>query len=285
MTRSKLPKGKGWFIWVLSQTLNGDPFALAAEAKDAGLGHVLLHIHDGYLSEEKVPGGRNLTPYIYALRSVGIECWGWGATYATTWSQGADRVIEAFDKHPELEGYVLDGEGPMKNRPNEAMAIMKKLRYYLPDVPIGLSSYRFPKYHPEFPWREFREQCDFDMPQVYWEQSTSVDAGKLQLIASYNQFAQLSPKLPYLPTAPAYKVGGWEPTIWQIKGMFEQAKEMGMNGVNFWVLYQAMRDLPKLYDFIKTYKFDVQPDPPVVIPEYTLEEKVDKLWQSHPELH
>jgi hypothetical protein len=285
MSRDRLPKGKGWFIWVLSSTMGGNPLALAQAAKEAGVGHLIFHIHDGYLGETKVPGGMDLTPFIAAAEAVGIECWGWGAVYKSTWSQGCDRVIEAKKKHPTLVGYILDAEAPIKGAPNEAMAIMNKLRYFLPDMPIGLSSYRFPLFHPELPWKEFRSKCDFDMPQVYWEQSTSDTAGSSQLVSSFNYFKAMLPQLPFVATAPAYKVGTWQATIAQIRNFFIAAiHQLGLNGVNFWVWYQTQRDLKALYDFIQTYQWpgSVIPEPE---PEPTLEEKVEKLWFIHPELH
>jgi hypothetical protein len=283
--RDRLPKGKGCFILVQAQTYGGDPHALVEAAKEANIGHLFFHIHDGYLSETKVPGGMDLTPHIKAAHAAGIECWGWGAVYKTTWSQGADRVIEAFAKHPELIGYGLDAEAPIKGSPNEAMALMKKLRYYLPDIPIGLSSYRFPSYHPTLPWNEFRSQCDFDMPQVYWEQTLAIYGGASQLENSYKEFKNFSIKRPYIPTGPAYKVGSWSPSMAQLKAFFEKAKELNLPGVNFWVLYQSMRDLPNLYTYIQNYAYSDDNTTPTLPLEYSLEEKVAKLWEIHPEIH
>jgi hypothetical protein len=281
MSRTRLPKGKGWFIWVITQTMGGNPAAIAAAAKAAGVGHVFWHIHDGYLPETRVPGGADLTPFIAAMKAVGIESWGWGAVYRSTWSQGADRAIEAMRKHPDLVGYILDAEAPIKNAHAEATALMKKLRYYLPSMPIGLSSYRFPKYHPELPWTEFRSQCDFDIPQVYWEQNNSDTAGSQQLQASYNEFQNMVPKLPFVPTGAAYKAGGWQPTSKQVKGFLDQARKMNLPGANCWVWYHTQLYLPDVYNTIMNYQWDVTPEQP----DLTLEEKVNWLWDHHPELH
>lgn len=281
MSRTRLPKGKGWFIWVITQTMGGNPAAIAAAAKAAGIGHVFWHIHDGYLSETRVPGGADLTPFIAAMKAVGIESWGWGAVYRTTWSQGCDRVIEAMRKHPDLVGYILDAEAPIKGSPAEARAIMDKLRYFLPNMPIGLSSYRFPRYHPDLPWAEFRSKCDFDIPQVYWEQNTADSAGANQLQASYDEFKNMTPKLPFVATGSAYKAGGWQPTPKQVQGFLEQGKKMGLSGVDFWVWYHTQLYLPEVYNTIMNFKWDVTPEQP----EPDLEGKVDKLWAAHPELH
>ena len=284
MSRKDLPKGKGWFIWVLKETLNGNPEALAKAAKAAGVGHLIFHIHNGYLNEKQCTGGMDLTQHIKEANDEGIECWGWGAVYRSTWSQGADRVIEARRKYPTLKGYILDAEAQIKGSPGEAAALMKKLRLYEPDMPIGLSSYRYPNLHPDLPWKEFRNQCDFDLPQVYWEQCFGDNCGSAQLQGSYNEFQKLLPKLPYCATGPAYKIGGWAVTEKQVQGFFLKAKELGIPAVNFWVWYQAQLNLRSVFDNIQLTLFGeiYIPPPP---PPLTTEEKVNKLWEHHKELH
>lgn len=283
MARNRLPKGKGWYIWVLKSTMNGDPEALAKAAKNAGIGHLVFHIHDGYLGETKVNGGMDLTAHIREANDEGIECWGWGAVYKSTWSQGCDRVIEAFRKYPTLAGYLLDAEAPIKGAYQEATLIMNKLRKALPETPIGLSSYRYPKYHMDLPWKEFRSQVDFDIPQVYWEQAFSDDAGASQLNLSFQEFKAMTPKLPYLATAPAYKGGSWAVTPIQIQKFFSMAKALGIPAVNFWVWWQAQLYLPEVYNGIQGTVFGDG----VIIPptELTLEQKVDRMWEAHAELH
>ena len=251
MNRNRLPKGKGWFIWQVKETMKGDPIAIAKFAKDNGFGHLLLHVHNGWQSETQVDGGADLTPYIKAANDLGIECWGWGAVYASNWSTCADMVIYAFKKHPDLVGHVVDAEAGMKNAPSAAESMMKKIRKELPNLPIGLSSYRFPESHPELPWKQYRAYCDFDMPQVYWEQDFRPEAGDLQLQSSFNQFQKMTPVLPYFPTGPAYKVGKWVTSPEQVKRFILKSKALGFEGCNFWVWYQTERDLPEVFEVIR----------------------------------
>ena len=271
MSRNRLPKGKGWFLWQIMETKNGDPQAIARFARDNGFGHILLHVHNGWQDEIQVSGGADLTPFIQALDELGIECWGWGAVYASNWSTCADMIIKAVDKHPKLTGHVVDAEAGMKNAPSAAKAMMKKVRAAKPDLAIGLSSYRFPEMHPELPWVEFRAYCDFDMPQVYWERDFRPEAGELQLQSSYNQFLAMTPRLPYVPTGPAYKLDDWKTTPEQVRRFILKAKELGFAGCNFWVWYQTERDLPELFEFIKNdqvFKSDYGPIiPPPEEPE------------------
>lgn len=267
MSRNRLPKGKGWFIWQIMETMNGDPQAIARFAKDNGFGHILLHVHNGWQDETRVDGGAELEPFIRAADELGIECWGWGAVYASNWSTCADMIIKALDKHPKLVGHVVDAEAGMKYSPVEAESMMKKVRTAFPDLPIGLSSYRFPESHPELPWKQFRAYCDFDMPQVYWEQDFRDEAGELQLQSSYYQFQNLTPTLPYLPTGPAYKVGEWKTTAEQVRRFFLKAKAMGFHGCNFWVWFQTQRDLPEVFELIRVNQvFTENEDPDIPEP-------------------
>jgi hypothetical protein len=288
--RKRLPKGNGWFIWVISETMDGDPVEIAKFAKDNGFGHLLFHIHNGYQNELQVLGGADLTPFIQEANKLGIECWAWGAVYGLSWSAGADNVISAFRKYPELVGYIIDAEAGFKGYYAEAVNLMRKLRANLPNIPMGLSSYRYPTLHQTLPWKEFREQCDFDMPQVYWEQDFRDNAGSEQLSNSYADFQRMTPKLPYIPTGTAYKVGSWSSTAKQVEGFINRAKELKCYGINFWVWYQSQKYLPATFETIRKDKvFSVgeiitpDPEPPtneVVSPELKVLRNVN--YRSQP---
>src|SRR4030065_446521 len=90
-----------------------------------------------------------------------------------------------------------------------ASSYMNHLRAALPSLPIGLCSYRWPSYHRELPWREFREYCNFDAPQVYW-------VGKhdpiSQLNQSYAEFQAMIPWLPFVTVGSADIDRVWTPT-------------------------------------------------------------------------
>ena len=58
---SKLPTGKGAYIWCVLDTEGGDPGKIAAEAKRMGFGHVLWHVVDGWANDAKCdPWSQNL---------------------------------------------------------------------------------------------------------------------------------------------------------------------------------------------------------------------------------
>ncbi len=270
-----LPKGKGWFIWRIDLTEGGDPEMIARVMHDGGFNHVILHIHDGYLPENAPSlGGRILDPFVDELKRAGIRCWGWGAVYATTWAAGADIAIRRCQEL-ELDGYIVDAEAAMKSAPGQAEQLMARLRHGLgEEYPIGLSSYRYPRYHPTLPWVPLRSRMTFDMPQVYWQ---SAHNPAEQLRSSYAEFSRMYPNLPYLATGAAYKTGGWRPTRDDVIRFLDCAKnELNLPGANFWVWHQCRRDLPDVWDAIYNYRWDVTPPPP----EPTIEEKIAILWRE-----
>ena len=79
---------------------------------------------------------------------------------------------------------------------------MDALRSSLPELPMALSSYRFPGYHPQLPWREFLEHYDYNMPQVYWMKAHNPAD---QLERSVNELTAKKPSLPVIPTGAAFR--------------------------------------------------------------------------------
>ena len=140
----------------------------------------------------------------------------------------------------------------------EAKAFMTSLRVLEPALSIGLSSYRFPSLHSELPWSAFRAKCDFDMPQVYFEQSHNPQA---QLSQSFQEFAKLTPALPYVPTFPMYKNGGWAPTLADITNFLNETVTLGLAAVNCWDWFQGKRDLPDQWQLYGKCSLDATPEP------------------------
>ncbi len=164
-------KGKGYWIWKIPNCENGDPNAIAGVAEAAGLTHLLIKIADGTNSYNIDSTGVDLVPpVIAAARNKSLACWGWQYVYGYDPIGEANKAIQRITQLG-LDGYVVDAEAEYK-QPGKATAattFMNQLRASLPNFPIALSSYRYPSYHPQFPWVEFLTQCDLNMPQVYWE--------------------------------------------------------------------------------------------------------------------
>ncbi len=180
--------GKGFFIWQVKNCEGGQPDAIAARAQTAKLSHVLIKIADVTLAYGFNQNNADLVkPVVEALRAKGIEVWGWHYVKGDD-PDGEARIAIQRVKQLRLPGYVIDAEGEYKtlDKAPAARKFMTALRAGLGNLPIALSSYRFPSFHKDFPWQAFLEKCDLNMPQVYWEQAHNPD---VQLQRSVTEFA------------------------------------------------------------------------------------------------
>ncbi len=253
--------GKGFFIWQIPRCDGGDPAAIAARARAADLSHVLIKIADGsnwpynYDREADV----DLVPPVRdALRAEGVEVWGWHYVRGNDPEGEASLAVRRM-RELNLDGYVIDAEAEYRDRRKRSAAarFMRSLRAGLPDVPVALSTYRYPRVHAELPFEEFLQGCDYAMPQVYFEQARNPE---WQLERSVEQYMNLRPARPVIPTAPAYSAGGWRPTADELQRFFQKARDIGLTAANAWSWDFATR--PKfidLWDAIAAFDWPARP--------------------------
>ena len=121
--------GKGYFVHYISR-LGTDYAFLARDAKLAGITHVIIKVADGAGrgTEGNVINGVDLVPpFAEALRNEGVEVWGFQAVngYNVTGEVAmALSMIQKFD----LDGFVINAEAAMKNKPTQARNYMTGLR-------------------------------------------------------------------------------------------------------------------------------------------------------------
>ncbi len=228
-------RGKGLFIWQLWNCDGGDPEVIAAKARAAGLSHVLIKIADGdYWTYNLHPKTKVdlIPPVLRALKEEGIEVWGWQYVRGRN-PIGEARLAIQRTKVLGMDGFVIDAEAEYQSTSKRAAATryMDELRAGLPDLPIALSTYRFPKLHRSFPFAEFLSRCDYAMPQVYYEQRHNPDT---QLEICGEQYMALNPARPIIPTAPLYGRGDWRPSAEETTRFFAKAKEIGLSAANGW---------------------------------------------------
>lgn len=245
--------GKGFFIWKVPSCENGNPASIANAAVASNLTHVLIKIADG-IALSNYDTAKNIdyaAPVVTALRSKGIQVWGWHYVY------GDDPIREARlagqrTSQLNLNGYVVDAEIQYK-KPGKSTAaknFMTELRKYIPNTPVALSTYRFPSYHMEFPFNSFLEKCDYSMPQVYWEGAHNADE---QLTRCVNEYKTRVISRPVIPTGPTYKVGSWYPTDKDITLFLKTAVNLNLPAVNFFSWDECRRDLKALWNTIGSY--------------------------------
>ncbi len=260
--------GKGFFIWKIPSCEGGNPEAIAQTAHLAGLSHVLIKIADGAwpMNIDRTNNLDLVPPVAEALRKRGIQVWGWHYVYGNDPTAEANIAIRRIEQL-DLDGYVIDAEVEYKQpgKDRAAQRFIARLREGLPSLPMALSSYRFPSYHPQLPWRAFLEGVDYNMPQVYWEKAHNPEA---QLRRCLREMQGLTPFRPVIPTGPAYKSGGWAPTTQDVLEFLNTAKSFSLSAANFFSWDDCRRRLPELWEVIGRYSWVSQPQPPDIVQRY-----------------
>jgi hypothetical protein len=215
--------GKGMWMWQVAQCEAGKTQAIVQKAQSMDLDFVFLKIADG-----TDPYNGDVSALVKALRGAGVAVWGWQYTYGEKPADEAKYAAERMKKF-ELDGFVIDAEVEYEGHPDWAVAYMDALRSKLVGVPVGLSSFFLPEYHPSFPWREFLSGCDLNIPQVYWFKRDPVEALQTSLTQNI-RFGR-----PILPTGAVYEmVAGQPPTGQDITRFLTEADNRGLSAVCFW---------------------------------------------------
>ena len=224
--------GKGWYVWQLSDPLMPPPEDHAKILADSGCTHVLPKIADGTLSYNV----ELIEAYIEAWHAKGLLVIGWQYLYGKWPVQEATRALERI-KALKLDGFVIDAEGDAKAAGKAAIKEYLRTLGKL-ELPVGLSSYRWPSFHPELAWEELMNYCDYVMPQVYWVGAPNVDE---QLSRCVREYKTLWPDKAIIPTGAAYHENGWQPLPSEIIEFAEAVKALGMTGYNFWEFCNSIR--------------------------------------------
>jgi hypothetical protein len=261
-------QGKGFYIWQIKRCEGGSATAIANAAVQAGLSHVLIKIADGGSSYniDSTSGVDLVPPVKQALKARNIQVWGWHYVYGYDPTGEANIAIQRIQQLG-LDGYAIDAEEQYKQPGKDVAAsqFMTRLRAVLPDFPIALSSYRYPTYHPQLPWKVFLEKCDLNMPQVYWVEAHNPGE---QLTRSLREFQAMTPYRALIPTGSAYKQGTWEPSPAEIIEFLQIAQNLNMTAANFWEWGHTRLYLPGLWDAIAAFPWSVTPDQQDILEKY-----------------
>jgi hypothetical protein len=260
-------QGKGFFIWKVRECENGESQAIVDTAFRAGLTYVLIKIADGAYSYNLDPSGSDPVPgLVQALHKRGIQALGWQYIYGKDPIGEANKAIQRINQC-QVDGFVIDVEKEFKEPGKQSAAVryIDRLRAAFPDLPLGISSYRFPSYHPQIPWREFLEHCDFNMPQVYWVLAHNpVD----QLTRCVQEFQAITPYRPIVPAGSAYKSGSWQATPEEVTAFLKAAQELNLTGTNFWEWANCRRFIPDVWQAISSSPWPGEPSHPDIAQQY-----------------
>ncbi|NPV86397.1 MAG: nuclear transport factor 2 family protein [Anaerolineae bacterium] len=247
--------GKGFMIWKVKDCEGGNPSQIASVAQSAGLTHVLIKIADGIgtYNEDRARGIDLVAPVAQALRQKGMQVWGWHYVYGYNPAAEAQIAVKRC-KQLALDGYVIDAEVEYKvpGAEEKAKVFMTELRKGIPNLPVALCSFRFPSYHPTFPWKVFLEKCDYNMPQVYWEKAHN--AGE-QLRRSVRELQSLTPIRPVVPTGPVYNTADWAPAAAEIADFLNTARSLNLAAVNFFSWEYGRSNLKALWNTIANFNW------------------------------
>jgi len=249
--------GKGYYIWQVKHCENGDADRIAALAKEANLSHVLIKIADATFpyNIDLDNGFDYARPVINKLKAKNIQVWGWQYVYGDFPDQEAEiAVSRALDLG--VNGFVVNAESQYSStsKAPAASRYMSILRNNLGSMPIALSSYRYPSYHRSLPWTNFLDRCDYNMPQVYWVLSHNNAGAQLQRCV--NEFKNIRPFRPIIPTGPTYKQDGWIPTKDEVVEFMKVAKKLNLSAVNFWYWEGCRRYMSQFWDLVRDYQYD-----------------------------
>jgi hypothetical protein len=252
--------GKGYFLWQIKAAQDGDPAKIAELAQKAGLSHVLIKVADGIYNYNITKGVDMVPPLVAALRAKGIQPWGWQYIYGAKPVDEARRAAERYQQLG-LAGFVVNAEMQFKAKgmASAAHKYMQELRRLLPAVQIGLSTYRYPTVHYQFPFTAFLGYCDFAMPQVYWVESVNPAQ---QLKKSHDEFRAIFPSKPIIATGAAYAQGSWAPTAAQITDFLNAARNLKLPAANFWE-WQTAYERSGLWNAVRDYSWAGTNPPPV----------------------
>jgi hypothetical protein len=189
--------GNGMWIWELSRSEGGDPAAIAARARAAGMQTVFVKSSDGASSRWE-----QFSPqFVQGLHANGMRACAWQFVYGNDplgeAALGADAVAAGADC------LVIDAETQYEGKYAAAQRYITALRAAVgPAYPVGLTSFPYTDYHPRLPYSVFLGPggAQANLPQVYWKDiGGTVDAVSAHTLAHNRLY-----KVPIAPLGQTY---------------------------------------------------------------------------------
>ncbi len=254
--------GKGMYVWKLHRIAGGNVQAMVRKALDAGLTHVIIKVADGADPYNVDLAG----PATDAFKAAGIQVWGWAWLWMRSPFQEAEVAAHRVNTLG-MDGFVVNAEHPTKGKYAEAQVYMETLRERINEVPIGLSSYRYPHLHTTLPWKEFLTPSDLDMPQMYWVGEQPADCVRNSL-ARHQAFPFARP---IIPTGAAYgeQYGNsyFRAQPEEIVEFLNTVRANNLPAANFWSWDWTEAHGPDLWEAIADYDWPVESGEPQDVAE------------------
>lgn len=253
-----LPRGKGMWIYEPDKTEGGNPEAIVARARDAGLTHLYVRLGSHW-------DGFNVRPFLDSLlpaaHAKGIRVIGWDFPRLGDAWEGDVARARAMIEHQTPGGHRIDGfsadietesEGTQLT-PDVARAYGAALRGMVGAGYTLVATVPRPSFEnrPTYPYAQIVESFDAVAPMVYWlnRQPDTDVAGAVDDLAPYGK--------PVFPVGQAYDgapEGGRAgvPPPEELWRFMRTAQAKGVTGVSFWSwqaadtsAWDAIRDAPE----------------------------------------
>lgn len=278
----KPPRGKGVFIWKV-YSLEGstvdevDYDAIVDTIVGAGLTHVYIKIADGTYPYNVKWGNypwwsggilgdfaKELTD---RLHQALVLVFGWHYVRGVRPLDDAKIAIDR-SKALLLDGLSIDAEAEYKLSGKDVAAetYVKELRQGLPDIPISLCSYRYPKVHRELPFAPFLRRCDHVAQQLYWEQAHNPVAQLDWSMKQYNDLMKgigIEP-LPQTPVGAAYGARGWQSTPEDVSAFLKACVDRKLFSASLWSMDYMRNRAPELWEAMADFDWpngNPEPEP------------------------
>ena len=235
-----LPHGKGMWIYEPAKTEGGNPAAIVAKAREAGLTHLYVRMGSHW-------DGFNVRPFVDALvpaaHAKGIRVIGWdfprlGDAWATDIARAKAMIEHKTPGGHRIDGFSADIETESEGTrvsPEVARAYGAALRGLVGVDYTLIATVPRPsfKHRPTYPYAEIVENFDAVAPMVYWlnRQPDTDVAGAVDDLAPFGK--------PVFPVGQAYDgkpEGGRAgvPPPEELLRFMGTAQAKGVTGVSFW---------------------------------------------------
>jgi hypothetical protein len=166
-------EGRAVWIWDLRRSAGGDPAAIAAGARAAGVRSVFIKAADGASRLAQF----NPT-VVGALRADGLDVCAWQYVYGV--HPALEAAAGAAAVRDGAQCLIIDAESAYEGRYWAAQTYLDDVRSALGYAfPLALASFAYVSLHPAFPYSVFLGPggAQFDLPQMYWQSiGVSIDS-------------------------------------------------------------------------------------------------------------
>ena len=183
LSRGPLPaafSGTGMWIWYMTRSEGGDPFAIAARARAAGVSTVFVKSSDGVDDWDQFEPG-----LVSLLHAQGLRVCAWQFVYGND-PEGEAR-LGAAAAADGADCLVIDAETRYEGKYAQAQRYVATLRSIVgAGYPVGLTSFPYVDYHGRFPYSVFLGPggAQANLPQIYWKDiGGTVDAVSAHTLA------------------------------------------------------------------------------------------------------